>query len=100
MFNLVGFAAALSATAGRALKSVLQGIMLSDSSEKMDSLSLLLYMAPVSAAVLVPITLYFEPSALANALVLGRNGGEISKYMNIGYIASLDNLFLFCYDKP
>lgn len=76
MFNIVGFAAALTATAGRALKSVLQGIMLSDSSEKMDSLSLLLYMAPVSAAALVPITLYFEPSALANALVLGRNGGE------------------------
>jgi drug/metabolite transporter (DMT)-like permease len=75
MFNLVGFLAALTATAGRALKSVLQGLMLSDSSEKMDSLSLLLYMAPVATAALVPITLYFEPTALANALVLGRTGG-------------------------
>jgi drug/metabolite transporter (DMT)-like permease len=75
MFNLVGFLAALTATAGRALKSVLQGLMLSDSSEKMDSLSLLLYMAPVATAALVPITLYFEPTALANALVLGQAGG-------------------------
>ncbi len=75
MFNLVGFLAALTATAGRALKSVLQGLMLSDSSEKMDSLSLLLYMAPVATAALVPITLYFEPTALAHALVLGRTGG-------------------------
>lgn len=75
MFNMVGFLAALTATAGRALKSVLQGLMLSDSSEKMDSLSLLLYMAPVATAALVPITLYFEPTALANALVLGKTGG-------------------------
>ena len=74
MFNLVGFCAALTATAGRALKSVLQGLMLSDSSEKMDSLSLLLYMAPVATAALVPITLFFEPTALANAIVLGQTG--------------------------
>ena len=48
--------------------------MLSDSSEKMDSLSLLLYMAPVATAALVPITLFFEPTALANAIVLGQTG--------------------------
>lgn len=74
MFNLIGFCAALTATAGRALKSVLQGIMLSDSSERMDSLSLLLYMAPVATAALVPVTLFFEPTALANAIVLGQTG--------------------------
>ena len=78
MFDLVGFLAALMATAGRGLKSVLQGIMLSDSSEKMDSLSLLLYMAPVATVALVPITLYFEPNALAEALVLGKNPGMMT----------------------
>lgn len=78
MFNLIGFTAALTATAGRALKSVLQGLMLSDSSEKMDSLSLLLYMAPVAAASLIPVTLVFEPGALASALSLGKNGGTFS----------------------
>lgn len=75
MFNMAGFLAALTATAGRALKSVLQGIMLSDSSERMDSLSLLLYMAPVATISLVPITLYFEPDALSNALILGQEAG-------------------------
>lgn len=99
MFNIVGFAAALTATAGRALKSVLQGIMLSDSSEKMDSLSLLLYMAPVSAAALVPITLYFEPSALANALVLGRNGGFWLLLLFNSFLAYFVNLTNFLVTK-
>jgi drug/metabolite transporter (DMT)-like permease len=87
MFNLIGFAAALTATAGRALKSVLQGIMLSDSSEKMDSLSLLLYMAPVAAAALVPVTLFFEPNALSAALSLGASGGECHSVLWIKTVA-------------
>lgn len=95
MFNIIGFAAALCATAGRALKSVLQGIMLSDSSEKMDSLSLLLYMAPVAAAALVPIVLYFEPTALANALILGRNGGFWLLLLFNSFLAYFVNLTNF-----
>lgn len=79
MFNLFGFFAALMATAGRALKSVMQGLMLSDSSEKMDSLSLLLYMAPVATVALVPITLFFEPMALANAILLGQTAGRFGR---------------------
>lgn len=75
MFNIIGFAAALTATAGRALKSVLQGIMLSDNSEKMDSMSLLMYMAPVAGAALVPVTIIFEPLALSEAFRLGQHGG-------------------------
>lgn len=78
MFNISGFAAALLATAGRALKSVLQGMMLSDASDKMDSLSLLLYMAPIATAVLVPITIVFEPQALASALASGSNKGKLT----------------------
>jgi drug/metabolite transporter (DMT)-like permease len=95
MFNIIGFAAALCATAGRALKSVLQGIMLSDSSEKMDSLSLLLYMAPVAAAALVPVVLYFEPTALANALILGRNGGFWLLLLFNSFLAYFVNLTNF-----
>jgi len=103
MFNLVGFLAALMATAGRALKSVLQGLMLSDSSEKMDSLSLLLYMAPVATAALVPITLYFEPTALANALVLGQSGGFwmllcFNAFM--AYFVNLTNFLVTKYTSP
>jgi drug/metabolite transporter (DMT)-like permease len=80
MFDITGFTAALLATAGRALKSVLQGMMLSDSSDKMDSLSLLLYMAPIATAVLVPITIVFEPRALANAVSLGSSSGKLPLY--------------------
>lgn len=99
MFNMIGFAAALTATAGRALKSVLQGLMLSDSSEKMDSLSLLLYMAPVAAAALVPVTLYFEPSALAAALVLGRSGGFWLLLLFNSFLAYFVNLTNFLVTK-
>ncbi|KAL4523907.1 hypothetical protein Ndes2526B_g08135 [Nannochloris sp. 'desiccata'] len=99
MFNIIGFAAALCATAGRALKSVLQGIMLSDSSEKMDSLSLLLYMAPVAAAALVPVVLYFEPTALANALILGRSGGFWLLLLFNSFLAYFVNLTNFLVTK-
>lgn len=74
MFNMVGFVAAVTAASARALKSVLQGLMLSDSNERMDSLSLLMYMAPVAVVALIPITLFFEPDAAAQALVMGQNG--------------------------
>ena len=49
--------------------------MLSDSNEKMDSLSLLMYMAPVAVVALIPTMLFFEPEAAAMALELGQSGG-------------------------
>lgn len=76
MFNLIGFVAAVTATGARAFKSVLQGFMLSDSNEKLDSLSLLMYMAPVATAALIPAAVYFEPDALAVAMELGADGSE------------------------
>jgi drug/metabolite transporter (DMT)-like permease len=76
MFQLAGFTAAVTATAARAFKSVLQGLMLSDSSDNMDSLSLLMYMAPIAGAILIPATLYFEPNAMGTAWTLGANGSK------------------------
>jgi hypothetical protein len=77
MFNLVGFAAAVTATCARALKSVMQGLMLADGgADRMDSLSLLMYMAPVAVVALIPTTLFFEPDAAALAMQLGQNGSE------------------------
>jgi len=95
MFNMLGFLAALTATAGRALKSVLQGIMLSDSSERMDSLSLLLYMAPIATISLVPITLYFEPDALSNALILGQEAG--ASFMCALAMISAESMIAFAF---
>ncbi|KAM0026522.1 putative sugar phosphate transporter domain-containing protein [Helianthus debilis subsp. tardiflorus] len=47
-FHLFGFIMCISATAARAFKSVLQGILLSSEGEKLNSMNLLLYMSPVA----------------------------------------------------
>lgn len=39
-----------------------QGILLTDAAEKMDSMNLLRYMAPISLGVLVPATVFLEPT--------------------------------------
>lgn len=64
-FNMAGFSASVIATAARALKSVLQGILLTDPNEKMDSMNLLRYMAPISFGFLIPATFYLEPGVFA-----------------------------------
>ncbi|KDD76392.1 hypothetical protein H632_c243p2 [Helicosporidium sp. ATCC 50920] len=72
MFHVLGFAAAVTATAARAFKSVLQGSMLDDVSERMDSLSLLGYMSPIALLALIPATAVCEPQALSIARALGQ----------------------------
>jgi hypothetical protein len=44
-FHLIGFLACLAAAAARALKSVVQAMLLSDANEKLDPMSLLFYMS-------------------------------------------------------
>ena len=51
-------------------------MMLSDPAERMDSMSLLTYMAPVAVLTLIPTTLIFESGSLAAAFQLGRDGSE------------------------
>jgi hypothetical protein len=53
----------ISATFARALKSVLQGLLLTNENEKLDSLNLLLFMSPVALLVLVIATVVMEPKA-------------------------------------
>ena len=71
LFDMTGFLAAVAATAARAFKSVLQGLMLSDPSEKMNSMNLLRYMSPVSALLLLPLVFAFEPDSITLTLELG-----------------------------
>ncbi|CAA3010550.1 probable sugar phosphate phosphate translocator At3g11320 [Olea europaea subsp. europaea] len=59
-FHLFGFIVCVAATAARALKSVLQGILLSSEGEKLNSMNLLLYKAPIAVVLLLPATLYME----------------------------------------
>ncbi|GAV91760.1 EamA domain-containing protein/TPT domain-containing protein [Cephalotus follicularis] len=65
LFHLFGFLVCVGSTAGRALKSVVQGIILTSEAEKLHSLNLLLYMAPMAALILLPFTLYIEGNVAA-----------------------------------
>ncbi|KAG8484805.1 hypothetical protein CXB51_021342 [Gossypium anomalum] len=60
LFHLFGFMMCIGATAARALKSVLQGLLLSSEGEKLNSMNLLMYMAPVAVMALFPAALYME----------------------------------------
>ncbi|KAJ9548137.1 hypothetical protein OSB04_020680 [Centaurea solstitialis] len=63
-FHLYGFIMCISATAARAFKSVLQGILLSSEGEKLNSMNLLLYMSPIAIVVLLPAALVMEPDVI------------------------------------
>ncbi|ACO68237.1 Drug/Metabolite transporter superfamily [Micromonas commoda] len=62
-FHSVGFVTCLSAAFARALKGVLQGLLLTNDDEKLDSNNLLMYMSPVALFVLVASTIFMEPDA-------------------------------------
>lgn len=62
-FHLIGFALVLVATLTRALKSILQGMLLSSVDERLDSIELLYHMAPRSALALLGWVLLRERNA-------------------------------------
>ncbi|CAK9322725.1 unnamed protein product [Citrullus colocynthis] len=72
-FHLFGFIMCISATAARAFKSVLQGILLSSEGEKLNSMNLLLYMSPIAVLALLPVALIMEPNVWDVTLALGRD---------------------------
>ncbi|KAK1415524.1 hypothetical protein QVD17_31307 [Tagetes erecta] len=71
-FHLFGFIMCIGATAARALKTVLQGILLSSEGEKLNSMNLLLYMAPIAVVLLLPATLYMEENVVGITIALAR----------------------------
>ncbi|KAJ4979265.1 hypothetical protein NE237_010045 [Protea cynaroides] len=71
-FHLFGFIMCISATAARAFKSVLQGILLSSEGEKLNSMNLMLYMSPVAVLFLLPVTVIMEPNVLDVIIPLGQ----------------------------
>lgn len=70
LFNVIGFTACLIATAGRALKSVVQSMLLTDPTEKLDPMSLLFYMSSFSVLLLLPATTVLEPKSFAKTHAL------------------------------
>ncbi|XP_073017454.1 UDP-URONIC ACID TRANSPORTER 1-like [Primulina eburnea] len=70
-FHLYGFVMCIGATAARAFKSVLQGVLLSNEGEKLNSMNLMLYMSPIAVIVLLPAALLMEPNVLEVTVLLG-----------------------------
>ncbi|GER25842.1 nucleotide-sugar transporter family protein [Striga asiatica] len=70
-FHLYGFIMCIGATAARAFKSVLQGVLLSNDGEKLNSMNLMLYMAPIAVIVLLPAAIVMEPNVWDFLVSLG-----------------------------
>ncbi|GLT89478.1 hypothetical protein SLE2022_074570 [Rubroshorea leprosula] len=97
-FNLFGFAMCVSATAARAFKSVLQSILLSSEEEKLNSMNLLMYMAPIAVAILLPATLLMEGNVLEITVALARKDINIVYYLlfnsSLAYLVNLTNFLV------
>jgi drug/metabolite transporter (DMT)-like permease len=72
LFHMLGFIVCVSATAARAFKSVLQGLLLASEAEKLNSMNLLMLMAPISVAILVPACVILEPNSIHKAILLAK----------------------------
>ncbi|KAK4784112.1 hypothetical protein SAY86_018480 [Trapa natans] len=97
-FHLFGFIICVAATAARALKSVLQGILLSSDGEKLNSMNLLLYMAPIAVVFLLPATLIMEENMVGITLALAREDFRIIWYLlfnsALAYFVNLTNFLV------
>ncbi|KAL6123622.1 hypothetical protein ACLB2K_076141 [Fragaria x ananassa] len=97
-FHLFGFLICIAATAARALKSVLQGILLSSEGEKLNSMNLLLYMAPIAVVFLLPATLIMEDNVVGITLALARDDVKIIWYLlfnsALAYFVNLTNFLV------
>ncbi|XLU53898.1 hypothetical protein S245_048546, partial [Arachis hypogaea] len=97
-FHLFGFLICVSSTAARAFKSVLQSILLSSEGEKLNSMNLLLYMAPIAMLVLLPATLLMEKNVIGTTVDLARNDIRIVWYLlfssSLAYFVNLTNFLV------
>ncbi|CAA6673605.1 unnamed protein product [Spirodela intermedia] len=82
----------------RALKSVVQGIILTSEAERLNSMNLLLYMAPIAAAILLPISLYVEGNVGAITLEKARSDPNILLLLlgnaTVAYLVNLTNFLV------
>ncbi|KAM2983835.1 hypothetical protein FF2_009709 [Malus domestica] len=97
-FHLFGFVMCITATSARAFKSVLQEILLSSDGEKLDSMNLLLYMAPLAVAFLLPATLLMEKNVVGFTIELARKDIKIIWYLffnsSMAYFVNLTNFLV------
>lgn len=98
LFHLFGFVVCVGSTAGRALKSVVQGILLTSEAEKLHSMNLLLYMAPMAALILLPFTLYIEGNVAAVTAEKAKGDPYIAFLLignaTVAYLVNLTNFLV------
>nr|GEV89898.1 probable sugar phosphate/phosphate translocator At3g11320 [Tanacetum cinerariifolium] len=83
----------IGVTAARALKSVLQGILLSSEGEKLNSMNLLLYIAPIAVVILLPATLFMEENVVGITIALARK--DVEKYILSGENVMYSKVILY-----
>ncbi|XP_065878808.1 probable sugar phosphate/phosphate translocator At3g11320 [Euphorbia lathyris] len=97
-FHLFGFIMCFGATAARALKTVVQGILLSSEGERLHSMNLLMYMAPVAVIFLIPATIFMESEVLAITVSLARDDPRFIVYLvfnsSLAYFVNLANFLV------
>ncbi|KDP46566.1 hypothetical protein JCGZ_08538 [Jatropha curcas] len=97
-FHLFGFIMCIGATAARALKSVLQGILLSNEGEKLHSMNLLMFMAPVAVAFLLPAAIFMERDVVGITIALARDDMRFIVYLTfnsaLAYFVNLANFLV------
>lgn len=97
-FNLFGFIMCVGATAARALKTVVQGILLSSEGEKLNSMNLLLYMAPIAVILLLPATMFMEENVVGITIALARQDFGIVWLLifnsSLAYFVNLTNFLV------
>ncbi|KAI3822172.1 hypothetical protein L1987_09756 [Smallanthus sonchifolius] len=98
LFHLFGFLMCVGSTAGRALKSVVQGLLLTSDSEKLHSMNLLLYMAPMAAMILLPFSLYVEGNVLSKTVEKARSDSFMALLLignaTVAYLVNLTNFLV------
>ncbi|XP_028771436.1 probable sugar phosphate/phosphate translocator At3g11320 isoform X2 [Neltuma alba] len=97
-FHLFGFIMCVGATAARALKTVLQGVLLSSEAEKLNSMNLLMYMAPVAVAFLLPAAIIMEEDVVGITIALARDDSRILWLLifnsALAYLVNLTNFLV------
>ena len=80
------------------MKFVVQGILLTSEAEKLHSMNLLLYMAPMAALILLPFTLYIEGNVAAIIVEKARGDPHIVFLLlgnaTVVYLVNLTNFFV------
>lgn len=97
-FHLFGFLMCVGATAARALKTVLQGILLSSEAEKLNSMNLLMYMAPIAVVCLIPAALTMEKNVVGITVALAKEDTKFIWYLlfnsTLAYFVNLTNFLV------